>query len=63
MNAKDHAHRRLLDAVISFRGADQNGSRAEVREAAIELEAAQNESQELLYPTGGITAANQRRER
>lgn len=50
MNTLDQAHRRLLDAVISFRGADQNGSKAEVRAAAIELEAAQKESQELLYP-------------
>lgn len=48
--AKDQAHRRLLDAVISFTGAEQNGSRAEVRAAAIELEAATRASQKLLYP-------------
>ncbi|MDD2732353.1 MAG: hypothetical protein PHF56_00305 [Desulfuromonadaceae bacterium] len=48
--AKDQAHRRLLDALISFTGADQNGSRAEVKDAAIELEAAQRASQKLLYP-------------
>lgn len=47
---KDQAHRRLLDAVISFIGADQNGSREEARAAAIELEAAKRESQKLLYP-------------
>jgi len=48
--AKDQAHHRLLDAVISFTGAEQNGSRAEVRAAAIELEAATRASQKLLYP-------------
>jgi hypothetical protein len=47
--AKEQAHRRLLDSVISFTGAEQNGSRAEVRAAAIELEAAKKESQKLLY--------------
>jgi hypothetical protein len=50
VNTKDQAHHRLLNAVVSFRGADQNGSKEEVRVAAIELEAAQKESQELLYP-------------
>lgn len=50
MKPVEHAHHRLLDAVISFMGADQNGSRAEVRAAAIELEAAKQESQKLLYP-------------
>lgn len=50
MKATDHAHRRLLDAVISFQGADQHGSKAEIKAAAIELEAAKNESQNLLYP-------------
>ena len=48
--AKEHAHHRLLNAVIGFIGADQNGSRAEVRAAATELEAAKQESQKLLYP-------------
>lgn len=48
--AKDRAHRRLLDAIISLTGADQNGSRAEVKAAAIELEAAREASQKLLYP-------------
>lgn len=48
--AKDQAHRRLLDSVISFTGAEQNGSRAEARAAAIELEAATRASQKLLYP-------------
>lgn len=48
--AKDQAHRRLLDAVISFTGADQNGSREEVKTAAIELEAAMRASKKLLYP-------------
>jgi hypothetical protein len=52
--AKDQAHRRLLDSVISFTGADQNGSRAEVRAAAAELEAAKRASQSLLYPEPGI---------
>lgn len=47
---KDQAHRRLLDAVISLTGADQNGSREEVRAAAVELEAATRASQKLLYP-------------
>lgn len=46
----DHAHRRLLNAVISYQGATQNGSQAEIQAAAIELKAAQDESQELLYP-------------
>jgi arginyl-tRNA synthetase len=48
--AKDRAHRRLFNAVISFTGAEQHGSRVEVRAAAIELEAATRESQKLLYP-------------
>lgn len=47
--AKDLAHRCLLNAVVSFTGADQNGSRAEVRAAAIELEATKCASQKLLY--------------
>lgn len=50
MNKKDQAHSRLLNAVISFQGADQHGSKAEVRAAAIELEAAKNSSQRALYP-------------
>lgn len=48
--AKDQAHRRLLNSVISFTAAEQNGSRAEVRAAAIELDTAKRESQKLLYP-------------
>lgn len=51
MNTQERAHHRILNAVISFQGADQNGSRAEVRAAAIELEAAKIESQKLLYPS------------
>ena len=47
---KDQAHRRLLDAVNSFTGAEQNGSREEVRAAAIELETATRISQKLLCP-------------
>jgi len=49
----DHAHRRLLNAVISFQGATQNGSKKEIRATAIELKAAQEESQNLLYPQTG----------
>lgn len=49
-NLETKAHRRLLNAVISFVGADQNGSKAEVQAAAIELEAAKCASQKLLYP-------------
>lgn len=47
---EDQAHRRLLNSVISFIGADQYGSSTEVREAAIELEAARQESQAILHP-------------
>lgn len=46
-----HAHMRLLNAVISFVGATQHGSKAEIRETAIELSAATENSQEILYPT------------
>lgn len=63
MNAKDHAHDRLLNAVVTFIGADQYGSKAEIRASVIEMHAAVKESQELLHPTGGMTATNQRRER
>lgn len=44
------AHRRLLDAVIKFQEADQRGTKPEVRAAAIELEAAKEESKELIGP-------------
>lgn len=50
---KEHAHNRLLNAVISFTGAEQHGSREEIRSAAIELEAARRESQNLLHPAKG----------
>ena len=50
MNTPDQAHRRLLDAVISYIGADLYGSNKEIRAAVIELHAARDESQQLLYP-------------
>ena len=56
MTTQDQAHRRLLNAVLSYIGADLHGSRAEIRAAVIELHAARDESQKLLYPdhTGTI---------
>lgn len=50
MNTQEQAHRRLLDAVISYVGADQNGSQQEIRDAVAELHSAKDESQKLLYP-------------
>jgi hypothetical protein len=47
---KDQAHRRLLDAIISLKGADQHGSSLEIDAAAVELEIAKRQSQKLLYP-------------
>jgi hypothetical protein len=51
MNRQLQSHHRLLNAVISFRGADQHGSRAEIRSAAEELLAALEESQAILFPS------------
>jgi hypothetical protein len=50
MNAKCHAHDRLYFAVVSLNGAVDFGSQEEIRAAAVELKAAQKESQEVLYP-------------
>lgn len=50
MNIQEQAHRRLLDAVLTFVGADEDGSKAEIRAAAIELRAARENSQAILYP-------------
>lgn len=50
MNAQEKAHHRLLNAVISYIGADQNGSQQEIRDAVAELHASREESQKLLYP-------------
>lgn len=53
MNAdqiRDKAHRRLLNAVISFAGAGRNGSAAEMQLADIEMQAAAEHSQAVLYP-------------
>jgi hypothetical protein len=47
----DHAHMRLLMAVISFVGADEHGSQTEVRAAAIELREATIESENVLFST------------
>jgi hypothetical protein len=50
MNTPEQAHRRLLNAVITYIGADQSGSQQEIRDAVAELHAAKDESQKLLYP-------------
>ena len=50
MKPTDQAHRRLLNAVHSYIEADVHGSKAEIRAAVIELHAARDESQQLLYP-------------
>jgi len=50
MKAKDHAHHRLLNAVITFIDADQHGSKAELRASITEMHASVKESQALLYP-------------
>lgn len=52
MNEQEIAHRRLLNAVISFVGATQNGSKAEIKETAIELEEATKNSESVLYHSG-----------
>ena len=49
-HAKKLAHARLLNAVISFNGARENGSQIEIIDADAELSAAQEESLLLLYP-------------
>jgi hypothetical protein len=49
MNDQEKAHRRLLDAVNTYIGADQNGSQQEIRDAVAELHASRAESQKLLY--------------
>jgi len=51
MNAEQeqHAHHRLLNAVVSYIGAYLYGSKAEIRAAVIELHAARYESQHILY--------------
>ena len=48
MNEQEKSHRRLLNAVISNIGADQNGSQQEIRDAVAELHASRAESQKLL---------------
>lgn len=48
--AKDRAHDRLLNAVNTYIGADQGGSKAEIRAAVVELHAARHASQNLLFP-------------
>jgi hypothetical protein len=50
MNDQEKAHRRLLDAVNTYVGADQNGSQQEIKDAVAELHASRAESQNLLYP-------------
>lgn len=50
MTYSDFVHWRLRNAVVSFSGADQHGSKAEIKAAAVELAAATTESQNLLYP-------------
>lgn len=46
----DRVHQRLLNSVLTFIGADQYGSKVEIRASVIEMHAAVKESQELLYP-------------
>lgn len=50
-SAEKQAHKRLLNAVLAFVGAEQNGSKSEIRETAIALDAATKHSQAVLYPT------------
>ncbi|MDA8416572.1 MAG: hypothetical protein M0Z78_05830 [Betaproteobacteria bacterium] len=50
MNDQEKAHHRLLNAVITYIGADQNGSQQEIRDAVAELHASREESQKILYP-------------
>jgi hypothetical protein len=55
MTATEQAHDRLLNAVITFIGADQHGSKAEIRASVIEMHAAIKESQKILYPDPPLT--------
>ena len=50
------AHRRLLNAVIFFTGASQNGSMKEIRETSQELHTATVESRRILSPAEGVDA-------
>lgn len=58
MNDQEKAHRRLLDAVNTYIGADQTGSKQEIRDAVAELHASRAESQILLYPPTGPEPMN-----
>jgi hypothetical protein len=56
MNAAEHAHHRLYDAVITYIGADLHGSKAEIRASVIELHAARDESESVLFSASSAIA-------